>query len=103
MLQKLDEVLELLENIGWFLGRSHCSPLSSGLPACAAFYSNLAGCPVEDSTERHTSLSGRNCFFPAMASGMGTWMKVLDQSPIRTSVLPAIAACTALRASRSHN
>ena len=49
-------------------------------------------------TDIHSSSVGSTCFRLRVASGIGTCTNRPCQRPISISVLPAIAACTALRA-----
>ena len=57
-----------------------------------------AGCPVASSTDSHSSCVTSTCLRKRVASGIGTCTKRPCQRPISSSVLPAMAACTALRA-----
>ena len=59
------------------------------------------GWPVVASTEFQRSLSRGIRFFSATAVEMGTWTMAWFHHPIITSVLPAMAAWTALRDMRS--
>src|SRR3954451_14495289 len=56
------------------------------------------GCPVDSITLVHRSPDTSTCLRKRVASGMGTCTKRPCQRPINISVLPARAACTALRA-----
>lgn len=56
---------------------------------------NRSGWPVASITPIQSSPSGEIRFLPRITSGMGTWMNTSCMRPIRTSVLPAIAAWTA--------
>ena len=61
-------------------------------------HANARGCPVASITDIHKSIAGSTCLRVRVASGIGTCTKRPCQRPINVSVLPAIAACTALRA-----
>jgi hypothetical protein len=65
-------------------------------------YSNRAGCPVAAKTAFHQKRSGLICFFSRTSISIGIWIKASCRYPITKPVLPAIAACMALRAYRSH-
>ena len=57
-----------------------------------------SGCPVDSTTDIQRSLVVSTCFLYLVARGSGTWTNRPCQRPMSISVLPAIAACTALRA-----
>src|SRR5690606_36549412 len=57
------------------------------------------GCPVDSRTASQRSPHGSMRFFSESTSGSGTCVKARCNRPTITSVLPAIAACTAQRAS----
>ena len=56
-----------------------------------------SGWPVADKTAFHRSPVTSIRFFSETTVVIGTWMSCEFHRPISTSVLPAIAACTAYR------